>query len=67
LKGEAFFKVSADKSRPFIISINDVKVTVVGTAFNVKGDGKGTIVIVESGIVKVNNLKDSVRLTAGEK
>jgi ferric-dicitrate binding protein FerR (iron transport regulator) len=67
LKGEAFFKVSADKSKPFIISINDVKVTVVGTAFNVKGDGEGTIVIVESGIVKVNNLKDSVRLTAGEK
>ncbi|WP_431293944.1 FecR domain-containing protein [Pedobacter sp. P26] len=67
LKGEAFFKVSADKSKPFIISINDVQVTVVGTAFNVKGDEKGTIVIVESGIVKVNNQKDSVRLTAGEK
>jgi len=67
LKGEAFFKVSADKSKPFIISINDVQVTVVGTAFNVKGDEKGTVVIVESGIVKVNNQKDSVRLTAGEK
>jgi transmembrane sensor len=67
LKGEAFFKVSADKSKPFIISINDVQVTVVGTAFNVKGDEKGTIVIVESGIVKVNNHKDSVRLIAGEK
>lgn len=67
LKGEAFFKVSADKSKPFIISINDVQVTVVGTAFNVKGDEKGTTVIVESGIVKVNNRRDSVRLTAGEK
>jgi ferric-dicitrate binding protein FerR (iron transport regulator) len=67
LKGEAFFKVSADKSKPFIISINNVQVTVVGTAFNVKGDEKGTIVIVESGIVKVNNQKDSVHLTAGEK
>ena len=67
LKGEAFFKVSADKSKPFIIRINDVQVTVVGTEFNVKGDEKGTIVIVESGIVKVNNQKDSVRLTAGEK
>ncbi|MFD2583386.1 FecR domain-containing protein [Pedobacter vanadiisoli] len=67
LKGEAFFRVSADKSKPFIISINDVQVTVVGTAFNVKGDEKETVVIVESGIVKVNNQKDSVRLTAGEK
>lgn len=67
LKGEAFFKVSPDKSKPFIISVNDIKVTVVGTAFNVKGVGKETIVTVESGIVKVNSQKDSVRLTAGEK
>ncbi|NII85710.1 MULTISPECIES: FecR family protein [unclassified Pedobacter] len=67
LKGEAFFKVSADKSKPFIISVNDVQVTVVGTAFNVKSNGKDVIVIVESGIVKVNNQNDSVRLTAGER
>ena len=67
LKGEAFFKVSADKSKPFIISVNDVRVTVVGTAFNVKSDGEAVVVVVESGIVKVNNRKDSVRLTAGEK
>ncbi|WP_316785275.1 FecR family protein [Pedobacter frigiditerrae] len=67
LTGEAFFEVSADKSKPFIIQINDVEVTVVGTAFNVKGNSTGTIVVVESGIVKVNNQKDSVRLTAGEK
>jgi len=67
LRGEAFFKVSADKSKPFIISVNDVRVTVVGTAFNVKSDGKAVVVVVESGIVRVNNQKDSVRLTAGEK
>ncbi|QNR83617.1 FecR domain-containing protein [Pedobacter riviphilus] len=67
LKGEAFFKVSADKSKPFIISVNDVQVTVVGTAFNVKSNGKDVVVIVESGIVKVNNQNDSVRLTAGER
>lgn len=67
LKGEAFFKVSANKSKPFIISVNDVLVTVVGTAFNVKSDGTAVVVIVESGIVKVNNRNDSVRLTAGEK
>ncbi|WP_426326246.1 FecR family protein [Pedobacter sp. R-06] len=67
LKGEAFFKVSANKSKPFIISVNDVQVTVVGTAFNVKSNGAAVVVIVESGIVKVNNRNDSVRLTAGEK
>lgn len=67
LKGEAFFKVSADKSKPFIININNVKVTVVGTAFNVKSNGEAITVVVESGIVKVNNQNDSVRLTAGER
>ncbi len=36
LTGEAFFDVSKDKSRPFIISANDVTVKVLGTSFNVK-------------------------------
>lgn len=67
LKGEAFFKVSADKTKPFIIEVNQVRVTVVGTAFNVKSKDNETVVVVESGIVKVNNKQDSVRLTAGEK
>jgi transmembrane sensor len=67
LKGEAFFKVVANKNKPFIIEVNGVKVTVVGTAFNVKNEGDETIVSVESGIVKVENNRNSVRLTAGEK
>jgi len=67
LKGEAFFKVSANKAKPFIIDVNQVRITVVGTAFNVKSNNNKTVVIVESGIVKVNNQEDSVRLTAGEK
>lgn len=67
LKGEAFFKVIPNKAKPFIIDVNHVKVTVVGTEFNVKSKGEETIVIVESGIVKVANQKDSVRLIAGEK
>nr|WP_199159045.1 FecR family protein [Pedobacter sp. ASV2] len=67
LKGEAFFKVEPNKSKPFIIKVNDVTVTVVGTSFNVKSINGQTIVIVETGIVKVNNAKDSVRLVAGER
>lgn len=67
LKGEAFFNVEPDKSKPFVITVNDVTVTVVGTSFNVKSINGQTSVIVETGIVKVNNAKDSVRLIAGER
>jgi len=35
MSGEAFFSVVPDKSRPFIISLDDLTVEVVGTSFNV--------------------------------
>lgn len=67
LKGEAFFKVSPDKTKPFIIHINDVIVKVVGTSFNVKNKNGQTTVNVETGIVKVSRNKDEVELRQGEK
>lgn len=67
LQGEAFFKVAADKSRPFTITVDDVTVTVVGTSFNIKSRGEQTEVIVESGIVQVAKDNDKVELRAGEK
>lgn len=35
LSGEAFFKVSHDKTRPFFVFANEVKVKVLGTKFNI--------------------------------
>jgi ferric-dicitrate binding protein FerR (iron transport regulator) len=67
LKGEAFFDVSHDKTKPFIITINDVTVQVVGTSFNVKNKNGKTTVDVETGIVKVSKNKDQVELRHGEK
>jgi ferric-dicitrate binding protein FerR (iron transport regulator) len=67
LKGEAFFKVAPDKTKPFIIYVNDVKVKVVGTSFNVKNKNGQTTVNVETGIVKVSRNKDEVELRKGEK
>ncbi|NEU10157.1 DUF4974 domain-containing protein [Flavihumibacter sp. R14] len=65
--GEAFFKVSPDKSKPFVIEADDVTVTVVGTSFNVKHNKESTEVIVETGLVQVSMDKQMIRLTRGEK
>ena len=67
LKGEAFFNVAPDKKKPFIISVNDVQVTVVGTSFNIKSENGNTEVVVETGIVQVERSGKTVELIAGEK
>ena len=67
LKGEAFFNVEPDKKKPFIVSVNDVQVTVVGTSFNIKSENGNTEVVVESGIVQVTKSGKTVELIAGEK
>ncbi|TMI62719.1 MAG: DUF4974 domain-containing protein [Bacteroidetes bacterium] len=67
LKGEAFFNVAPDKKKPFIISVNDVQVTVVGTSFNIKSENGNTEIVVETGIVRVARSGKTVELIAGEK
>ena len=67
LNGEAFFDVQPDKTKPFIIKVNDVTVTVVGTSFNIKSNNKETEVIVETGIVKVDKAGKEVRLNPSER
>lgn len=36
LEGEAFFEVSKDPSRPFVITSGNIKTQVLGTSFNIK-------------------------------
>lgn len=67
LKGEAFFKITPDKAKPFIIDVKDIQVTVVGTSFNVREDSSFVEVLVETGIVKVSRDGKDVTLQAGEK
>jgi len=67
LKGEGFFSISPDKQKPFIITVDSIQVTVVGTSFNIKEDNTQTEIVVETGIVTVTTPGSSIRLTAGEK
>lgn len=67
MKGEAFFKVTPNKTKPFVVELKSVTVTVVGTAFNIRETDSSTDVVVESGTVKVESGTGEVILNAGEK
>lgn len=57
LKGRAFFEVTPDPSRPFTVQAGDTRVTVVGTAFEVRRGENGTAIAVSHGRVRVENAK----------
>jgi ferric-dicitrate binding protein FerR (iron transport regulator) len=67
LKGEAFFSVTPNKAKPFVVLANNIQVEVVGTSFNVRSKGDTTEIIVETGIVRVTRRQQTVTLGAGEK
>ncbi|MCB0490298.1 MAG: FecR domain-containing protein [Cyclobacteriaceae bacterium] len=59
LKGEAFFNVTPNKQKPFVISTNGAQVRVLGTSFNVKGGTNEVEVIVETGLVRLSAADNS--------
>lgn len=60
VQGEAYFSVSSDKSRPFVVSIDGAKVTAVGTEFNIyRKSAMDVSVSVTEGIVKVAEKPDA--------
>lgn len=67
LQGEAFFSITPNKKQPFVITVNDVQVTVLGTSFNINGKNGQTEVVVETGVVRVTRNGRSIELKAGEK
>ncbi|HEX2608357.1 MAG TPA: FecR domain-containing protein [Flavisolibacter sp.] len=67
LKGEAFFNITPDKNKPFIIQVNDVLVKVVGTSFNIRSLNGKTEVIVETGVVQVIRQHKQIELHPREK
>ena len=68
LDGEAYFEVTTDKSRPFIVSTNDMEIEVFGTSFNVMAypnDNSVETTLVE-GSVKVKASKYNLVLEPGK-
>lgn len=66
LRGEAFFDVAPDDSRPFVIDANGTEIRVVGTSFNVKAYGETVRVDVKSGKVEVRRDLKIIELLPGE-
>lgn len=67
LKGEAFFDVTQNREKPFVVSVDDIEVRVLGTSFNVRSDADMTEIVVESGSVKVSRGNEGYVLEPGEK
>jgi len=72
LKGEAYFEVTHDKTKPFVVASGDARIEVLGTKFNVNTKkAAGTMeVVLTSGKVSVfynKSPQENVFLNPGEK
>lgn len=68
MTGEAYFDVKKDAGKPFVVKVNDVKVKVHGTSFNVNAYDKSGHVLVSlfEGKVSINVAGKQVFLSPGE-
>lgn len=55
LAGEAFFAVTHDPKRPFVVRVGETEITVVGTAFDLRRRGDGLRLGVTEGAVRVRH------------
>ncbi|RBL90229.1 FecR family protein [Chitinophaga flava] len=66
--GEAYFEVAANAHQPFIVTVNNTAIQVLGTSFNInaypeEGHTSATLV---SGLIKVNTGQESLLLQPGK-
>lgn len=69
VKGEVYFDVTPDKSRPFIVNLpNGARIEVLGTSFNVKAypDDPVLKTTLDEGSVKFKTGEDEVLIKSGE-
>ena len=58
LVGEAFFQVTRNEHKPFVVETEKIKVRVLGTTFNVKSyPGENSSVILKEGLVEIDTDK----------
>lgn len=65
-RGEAFFEVTKDRDRPFVVQAGGRRVVAVGTKFSVRRDGEALEVTVTEGIVKLDDTVLTVGMIARE-
>jgi len=70
LRGEGFFEVAKNEKAPFLVHVDAATVEVLGTSFNIKETGTGSVEVrVESGTVRFYDNQspgDAVLLENGE-
>jgi len=68
LEGEGFFEVTHDKSRPFVVETNSLRVEVLGTTFNVSSYPEDSLITtyLVSGRVKINDRNSHIVLSPDE-
>ena len=69
LTGEAFFNVSKDADRPFVVTTQDTRTEVLGTSFLIKETSKNTYIDLKTGKVNFssNTSNSEMILTPGMK
>ena len=65
LKGEAYFEVSRNETKPFIVEANNAIITVLGTAFKVSAEpgSDSVVVVVTEGKVSLSDGEKEIILT----
>jgi ferric-dicitrate binding protein FerR (iron transport regulator) len=68
LKGEAYFEVSPDENKPFIINVNGIITKVLGTTFNIRAYPEDEMIVTTlvDGKVNIINQKESRILSPGQ-
>ena len=68
LEGEAYFEVSKDPDKPFLVEMNGASIVVLGTHFNVKADADSddiTATLVE-GSIRFEGAKQNIVMTPNQ-